>query len=75
VRAALRLIALSASIPLGVSLALTAPAAASAGSFVPIAGSGSSLASIAIDVWAQGVRPKGLVVNYNPDGSAAGRAD
>ena len=74
-RAAIRLIAASASIPLGLSLALAPPAAASAGSFVPITGSGSSFAAVAIDVWAQSVRPKGLVVNYNPDGSDAGRVD
>ena len=74
-----RLIAISASIPLGLALALApalAPAgAASAGTFVPVAGSGSSFSAIAIDVWAQAVRPSGLVVNYNPDGSDAGRAD
>ena len=74
-RAAIRLIAVSASIPLGLSLALAPPAAASAGSFVPITGSGSSFAAVAIDVWAANVRPKGLVVNYNPDGSDAGRVD
>jgi len=74
-RAAIRLIAVSASIPLGLSLALAPPAAASASSFVPITGSGSSFATVAIEVWASSVRPKGLVVNYNPDGSDAGRVD
>lgn len=73
--ARVRLIARSASIPLGLSLALAPPAAASARSFVPIAGSGSSFASVAIDIWSEGVRPRGVVVNYNPDGSDAGRAD
>ena len=53
--------------------AATAPA--SAGGHVAISGSGSSWASVAIDLWAQNVRPQGLVVNFNPDGSAAGRAD
>jgi phosphate transport system substrate-binding protein len=48
---------------------------ASAGSFVPVSGSGSSWASVAIDQWSQDVRPNGIVVNYNPDGSAAGRGD
>jgi phosphate transport system substrate-binding protein len=48
---------------------------ATAGSFVAISGSGSSWASVALDQWAQDVRPNGIVVNYNPDGSAAGRAD
>jgi len=70
-----RLIAASASIPMGLSLALAPLAAASAGSFVPIMGSGSSFSSLAIDLWAQALRPRGLVVNYNPDGSDAGRAD
>jgi ABC-type phosphate transport system substrate-binding protein len=42
---------------------------------VPIYGSGSSWAAVAIDQWAQDMRPSGLVVNFNPDGSAAGRAD
>ena len=55
--------------------AAAAAAPASAAGHVAISGSGSSWASVAIDVWAQGVRPQGLVVNYNPDGSAAGRAD
>jgi phosphate transport system substrate-binding protein len=48
---------------------------AQAGGFVAISGSGSSWASVAIDQWAQDVRPNGIVVNYNPDGSAAGRGD
>jgi ABC-type phosphate transport system substrate-binding protein len=51
------------------------PVPAEAGSFVPVSGSGSSWASVAIDQWAQDVRPSGIVINYNPDGSAAGRGD
>lgn len=74
-RAAVRFAAVSASIPLGLSLALASPGAAGAGTFVAISGSGSSFSSLAIDLWAESVRPEGLVVNYNPDGSAAGRAD
>ena len=70
-----RLIALSTSIPLSLSLALAPPGAASARSFVAISGSGSSFSSVAIEVWAADVRPQGLVVNYNPDGSDAGRLD
>ena len=46
-----------------------------ASNYQAISGSGSSWASIAIDQWSQAVRPNGLVVNYNTDGSAAGRAD
>ena len=55
-----------------VSIAATA---ADAAPFVAISGSGSSWASIAIDQWSQDVRSSGMVVNYNPDGSAAGRSD
>jgi ABC-type phosphate transport system substrate-binding protein len=58
-----------------VLLAGMVPLPAGASSFVPISGSGSSWASVAIDQWAQDVRPNGIVVNYNPDGSAAGRGD
>jgi len=55
------------------SMMPTMPAGASG--FVAVSGSGSSWASVAIDLWAQDVRSNGLVVNYNPDGSAAGRGD
>ena len=54
---------------------IAAAAPAQAGNYVSISGSGSSWASVAIDQWAQDVRPSGIVVNYTPDGSAAGRAD
>src|SRR5215467_8883359 len=57
------------------SFGLTAPPPAGASNYVAISGSGSSWASVAIDQWAQDVRPNGIVVNYNPDGSAAGRGD
>jgi ABC-type phosphate transport system substrate-binding protein len=64
-----------AAVSLG-SLGLASGAApADASSYVAVSGSGSSWASIAIDQWSQDVRPEGMVVNYNPDGSAAGRAD
>jgi ABC-type phosphate transport system substrate-binding protein len=48
---------------------------ASAGTYAVINGSGSSWSALALDQWAQDLRPSGLVVNYNPDGSAAGRGD
>jgi ABC-type phosphate transport system substrate-binding protein len=60
------------------SLALAggqAPAHATTTTYVDISGSGSSWAAVAIDQWAQDERPYGIVVNYNPDGSAAGRDD
>jgi ABC-type phosphate transport system substrate-binding protein len=43
--------------------------------YVAISGSGSSWSAVALDQWSQDLRPSGLVVNYNPDGSAAGRQD
>ena len=58
-----------------VLLASMMPMPAGASSFVSISGSGSSWASVAIDLWSQSVRSNGIVVNYNPDGSAAGRGD
>jgi ABC-type phosphate transport system substrate-binding protein len=54
-------------------LAGTAPA--SAGTYTTISGSGSSWASVALYQWANDVAPDGLTVNFNPDGSASGRAD
>jgi ABC-type phosphate transport system substrate-binding protein len=46
-----------------------------ASSYVAISGSGSSWSSVALDQWSQDVRANGIVVNFNPDGSAAGRGD
>jgi phosphate transport system substrate-binding protein len=60
---------------MAVLLASMVPMPAGASSFVAISGSGSSWSSVAIDLWSQAVRSNGLVVNYNPDGSAAGRGD
>jgi ABC-type phosphate transport system substrate-binding protein len=56
------------------TLGMTA-APAPAAPYVAVSGSGTSWSSIAIGPWAQAVRPRGIVVNFNPDGSAAGRAD
>ena len=70
---------IAAAVGAGAAVALASlgmmPGPAEAGSFVSVSGSGSSWASVAIDQWAQDVRPNGIVVNYNPDGSAAGRGD
>jgi phosphate transport system substrate-binding protein len=65
------------SVTIALALATAAPAAhaAPAGSYVAISGSGSSWSAVALDQWQQDLRPSGVVVNYNPDGSAAGRAD
>jgi len=54
---------------------LAVPLPASAQTYAAISGSGSSWSSVALDQWSQDLRPSGLVVNYNPDGSAAGRSD
>ncbi len=55
--------------------ALAAPLPASAATYVAISGSGSSWSAVALDQWQQDLRPSGVVINYNPDGSAAGRGD
>jgi ABC-type phosphate transport system substrate-binding protein len=56
------------------ALGLVIPSAhAYAGSYVSISGAGSSWASVAIDQWSEDLRPNGVVVNYNPIGSASGR--
>jgi ABC-type phosphate transport system substrate-binding protein len=48
---------------------------ASAGTYATLSGSGSSWAAVALDQWAQDLEPNGLTVNFNEDGSAAGRGD
>jgi len=64
-----------AFIALVTALALLPAAAADAGSYTTINGSGSSWASIALFQWIKDVEPRGLTVNYNPTGSAQGRQD
>jgi ABC-type phosphate transport system substrate-binding protein len=49
--------------------------ASSAGSYTPIFGSGSSWASVALTQWAQNLHANGITIQFNPDGSAAGRDD
>jgi phosphate transport system substrate-binding protein len=66
-----KLVTVLAAVPLGLAIAVPA----SAGGHVAISGSGSSYASLAVDTWSQELRPNGIVVNYNPDGSPAGQAD
>jgi ABC-type phosphate transport system substrate-binding protein len=48
-------------------------AAASNPGFTPLNGFGSSWAGPAIDQWAEDVHTEGIVINFDPDGSAAGR--
>ena len=64
-----------AAATLAVVAVSAAPLPASAASYTAISGSGSSWSSVALDQWQQDLRPSGLVINYNPDGSAAGRGD
>lgn len=46
---------------------------AQAASYVPLNGSGSSWAEPAIDQWSKDVASQHIVINFNGDGSAAGR--
>jgi ABC-type phosphate transport system substrate-binding protein len=50
------------------------PAAAAAG-YTPLQGFGSSWAGPAINQWSADVRNQGVVINFDPVGSAAGRSD
>src|SRR5690349_22250622 len=55
--------------------ALFAPIA-SADSYVPISGSGSTWSSNALDQWRRNVAGLyGITVNYSPNGSTSGRTD
>ena len=59
---------------LGALVSLVGPARpAAAASYVPISGSGSTLAYNAIHTWAANVRQYGVVVNYAGIGSTSGR--
>jgi len=59
-----------------VVLVPVAPAlATSAGSYIAISGSGSTWSAVALSQWAQNLHANGISINFNPDGSAAGRAD
>jgi ABC-type phosphate transport system substrate-binding protein len=51
----------------------SAPSAASAASYVPLDGDGSSWAEPAIQQWARDMAPQGIQINYTGDGSAQGR--
>ena len=63
-------------VTLVIVLGLFFPSAmANAGGYTTVDGSGSSWAYIAISQWINDVQPQGLTVNYNPNGSAEGRAN
>jgi ABC-type phosphate transport system substrate-binding protein len=79
--ARLRTSRLGAALRALTALALLAVGLASGGNpayaanYTAISGSGSSWASVALDAWSSNLRRSGIVINYNPDGSAAGRSD
>jgi ABC-type phosphate transport system substrate-binding protein len=53
-----------------------APASfANSGSYIAISGSGSTWSAVALTQWAQNLHANGISINFNPDGSAAGRSD
>jgi phosphate transport system substrate-binding protein len=54
---------------------LTTSPPASATSYAPLQGSGSSWAAVALLQWANDLEPNGLHINYQEDGSASGRQD
>lgn len=68
-RVALGLAALAFLLPTSPALAGTA------GSYIAISGSGSTWSSVALTQWAENLHADGIVINFNPDGSAQGRAD
>jgi phosphate transport system substrate-binding protein len=55
--------------------ALVPMSPALAGNYTPIFGSGSTWASVALTQWAQNLHANGITIQFNPDGSAAGRDD
>jgi len=55
------------------SAAASSPSSSASESFTPLNGFGSSWAGPAIDQWAEDVHTQGIVINFDPDGSAAGR--
>ena len=67
--------ALAAALAASIPEAAAAAVASSSAAYATIAGSGSSWQAVAIDHWAQDLQSDGLTVNYNEDGSAAGRGD
>jgi len=64
-----------AAVAMALLALLSTTSTASAGTYVTLSGSGSSWASVALQQWAEDLEPDGLTVNFNPDGSAAGRGD
>ena len=67
-----RLVVLCAAV---VSVASLSVGQAHAGTYAQLNGDGSSWAGPAIDQFSKDVRNQGIVIAYNPDGSAAGRSN
>ncbi len=57
------------------ALAWTSAGPAGAAGYAQLNGDGSSWAGPAIDQFGNAVHNQGLIINYNPDGSAAGRSN
>jgi phosphate ABC transporter phosphate-binding protein len=69
-----RLTAVAAAALTALYIGIIAPAqSASAATFVPITGSGSTWAYPAIHGWINSVAQQGLTINYQPNGSSSGR--
>jgi ABC-type phosphate transport system substrate-binding protein len=64
-----------ATVILMAMLPLSPALASPSSSYTPIFGSGSSWASVALTQWAQNLHASGITIQFNPDGSAAGRDD
>jgi ABC-type phosphate transport system substrate-binding protein len=77
VNARLRRPALKAALLIGALAAALGPAApalsATSLGYSAISGAGSSWSAVALTQWAQNLQPNGLTINFNPNGSAAGR--
>jgi ABC-type phosphate transport system substrate-binding protein len=69
-----KLLALSAAM-LAALVPTSSALASPAGNYTAISGSGSTWSAVALSQWAENLHADGISINYNPDGSAAGRAD
>ncbi|HBW21479.1 MAG: substrate-binding domain-containing protein [Streptosporangiaceae bacterium] len=70
-----RMVLTAFAVSLAAAAALGPAPVARASGYATISGSGSSWSSVALAQWAENLRADGIVINFNPDGSAAGRAD
>jgi hypothetical protein len=68
-----RKVLLSVAVGLIALLPLSPALASSSLTYIAISGAGSSWSSVALSQWAENLHADGIVINFNPDGSAAGR--